>query len=189
MTSPREPSRIDTAGTFERLYAFNGGPFITPGTSPFGGLADGGDGFLYGSTTGKGYGTVYRISLAGVLSYPFFFEGIGDGEGISGPSGPLTEANGAIYGVAASGFGLLFRLDGSVATIFHQFTEPDGADPNAGLILGSDGDLYGTTQSGGEFFMGTAFRIDAGRIFRPAPLLRGGRRQPSHGRAGRESGW
>ena len=153
--------RIDAAGTFERLYAFNAGLFGTPGIIPFGGLADGGDGFLYGTTTGRGFGSVYRISLAAVLSYPFFFDGVGDGEGLGSPIGPLTEANGAIYGAATSYGGLLFRLDGSVATIFHQFTGPDGSAPNAGLILGSDGDLYGTTQSGGDFFSGTAFRIDA----------------------------
>ena len=154
--------RIDAAGTFERLYGFNGGIlFGTPGSSPFGGLADGGDGFLYGTTTGQGYGTIYRISLAGALTYPYLFAGVGDGEGISSPIGPLTEMNGAIYGAATSYGGLLFRLDGSVATIFHHFTGPDGSAPNAGLILGSDGDLYGTTQSGGANFKGTAFRIDA----------------------------
>ena len=157
--------RIDTAGTFERLYAFNAGMFGTPGSSPFGGLADGGDGLLYGTTAGGGYGTVYRISLAGVLSYPFFFVGVGDGEGLSSPIGPLTEGNGAIYGAATSSRGALFRLDGSVATIFHQFTDVDGSVPNGGLILGSDGDLYGTTRYGGAFFLGTAFRIDPAGTF------------------------
>ena len=139
--------RIDAAGTFERLYAFNAGLFGTPGSSPFGGLADGGDGFLYGTSTGRGYGTVYRIDLAGTLSYPFVFVG----EGLGSPIGPLTEANGAIYGAASSDVGAFFRLDGSGATIFHQFTEPDGSGPNAELIPGSDGDLYGTTVSGGAF--------------------------------------
>lgn len=133
--------RIDTAGTFQHLYGFQGGFLGTPGSSPFGGLADGGDGFLYG-TLAAGYGSVYRISLAGVLSYPFFFAGVGDGEGLSSLIGPLTEANGAIYGAATSYGGVLFRLEGSVATIFHQFTGPDGSVPNGGLILGSDGDLY-----------------------------------------------
>ena len=154
--------RIDSAGTFERLYAFNAGLFGTPGSSPFGGLADGGDGFLYGTTAGRVYGTVYRISLAGALTYPYFFEGIGDGEGLSSPIGPLTEANGAIYGAARSLFGVLFRLDGSEATLFYQFGGPDGSFPNGGLILGSDGDLYGTTNTGGTSLLGTAFRIDAG---------------------------
>ncbi len=157
--------RIDTAGTFERLYAFNAGLFGTRGSSPFGGLADGGDGFLYGTTVGRVYGTVYRISLAGAVSYPVLFDGGGVGGGLGSPIGPLTEANGAIYGAATSSGGVLFRLDGSGATIFHQFTGPDGSSPNGGLILGSDGDLYGTTQSGGEFFMGTAFRIDPAGTF------------------------
>ena len=135
--------------------------FGTPGSSPFGGLADGGDGFLYGTSTGRGYGTVYRIDLAGTLSYPFVFVG----EGLGSPIGPLTEANGAIYGAASSDVGALFRLDGSGATIFHQFTGPDGSGPNAELIPGSDGDLYGTTVSGGAFSKGTAFRIDAAGTF------------------------
>jgi len=35
----------------------------------------------------------------------------------------------------------------------------DGANPHAGLILGADGALYGTTLSGGTNGMGTVFRI------------------------------
>src|SRR5262249_51096177 len=54
-------------------------------------------------------------------------------------------------------------------TTLHAFSGPDGASPDAGLILASDGDLYGTTSQGGigdchdnGDGCGTVFRIDTG---------------------------
>ncbi len=36
---------------------------------------------------------------------------------------------------------------------------PDGQYPEAGLVLGSDGNFYGTTEGGGTFGVGTVYRI------------------------------
>jgi uncharacterized repeat protein (TIGR03803 family) len=53
------------------------------------------------------------------------------------------------------------RALGQQETILHNFgeTQADGMDPYAGLIFGSDGNLYGTTAYGGDLYGGTAFQL------------------------------
>src|SRR5208283_4573700 len=49
---------------------------------------------------------------------------------------------------------------GVVFTNLHSFTGTnDGANPYAGLVQGSDGNLYGTASSGGLNNLGTLFKI------------------------------
>ena len=66
-------------------------------------------------------------------------------------SWPATEI---LYGTAqvggVYGFGTVFRisLDGTLATLA-QFDGDQGANPQARLIQGTDGNLYGTTLTGG----------------------------------------
>ena len=54
--------------------------------------------------------------------------------------------------------GTVFSLDSAgTLTTLHHFAGPDGANPNAGVIQGLDGRLYGTTTNGGAFGYGTVF--------------------------------
>ena len=47
-----------------------------------------------------------------------------------------------------------------VFTTLHSFQVfPNGANPYAGLVQGSDGNFYGTTSSGGTNGAGTVFKI------------------------------
>jgi|HubBroStandDraft_6_1064221.scaffolds.fasta_scaffold88808_3 uncharacterized repeat protein (TIGR03803 family) len=46
--------------------------------------------------------------------------------------------------------------------LLHSFTGTEGADPYAGLIQGTDGNLYGTTTDGGINGTGNVFRITPG---------------------------
>jgi uncharacterized repeat protein (TIGR03803 family) len=68
------------------------------------------------------------------------------------------------YG-GADGGGTVFRMaqDGSVTTIYDlcgQAPCPDGETPDAGLVLGTDGNFYGTTSAGGTNLSGgTVFKI------------------------------
>ncbi len=50
----------------------------------------------------------------------------------------------------------------SAETILHSFQGPylDGGDPANGVILGSDGALYGTTRSGGTHDQGTIYKLN-----------------------------
>ncbi len=88
----------------------------------------------------------------------------------SNPSGNLVRgSDGALYGtsvpVTTSTGGLVYRttVDGSEVTTIHQISlTNDGSSPQAGLTLGSDGILYGTTRFGraGELTStGTVFRL------------------------------
>src|SRR5262245_21076564 len=79
--------------------------------------------------------------------------------------GILRTSNGTIYGTTINGgvdqLGGIFRVqsDGSGFTVLHTFQFSDGYGPFAELTQGADGLLYGTTQSGGGFGVGTIFRL------------------------------
>lgn len=85
------------------------------------------------------------------------------------PSGVLVQGtNGNLYGTTQSGGsaegGTVFRAStsGAVTTI-HNFCSKancaDGSLPMGGVVLGSDGNLYGTTYAGGTQGQGTIFKI------------------------------
>ena len=87
------------------------------------------------------------------------------------PSGTLIfDASGNLHGVTlvggASGGGTVFKLTPTAngpwaETIVHQFGKGgvDGDNPNAGLIFGTSGDLFGTTGQGGTYNEGTVFEV------------------------------
>jgi uncharacterized repeat protein (TIGR03803 family) len=94
-----------------------------------------------------------------------------DGENGETPSTALTQAtDGNLYGTTTNGgdltcdppygCGTVFRItnDGVLTTI-HIFEERDGQFPLAQLIVGNDGNLYGTTDQGGANSYGTVFRV------------------------------
>ena len=145
--------RIDSLGNFELRYGFVGGLLGTPSDSPIAPLADGHDGFLYGTTAGGFLGSVYRLDPAAAVSYEYFF---GFDAGSYLPGGKMTEVGGKLYGVTP---GVIYRLDGPDATVVHDFALEDGQGPSS-LLLGSDGSLYGTTSTaGGPGGYGTVFRF------------------------------
>jgi len=91
----------------------------------------------------------------------------------AGFNGPLLLSGGIVYGTAsaggASGGGAVYEFDSttSTETILYNFPNPgsstsDGWTPNAGVIMDSAGNLYGTTIAG-EYFgngqMGTVFKL------------------------------
>jgi uncharacterized repeat protein (TIGR03803 family) len=63
------------------------------------------------------------------------------------------------------GYGVVFRInsDGSFK-LLHSFNSTDGPGPDAPLIVGNDGDLYGLSPNGGTG-LGTAFKITPGGTF------------------------
>src|SRR5262249_44155253 len=83
------------------------------------------------------------------------------------PNGLYRDAAGNLYGTTyengAGGKGTVFKLsaDGTFTTM-HSFSDrPDGANPAAGLVGDRDGNLYGTTEYGGEHGGGTVFKFDS----------------------------
>ena len=86
----------------------------------------------------------------------------------------MLDAQGNLYGTTAGGGtydqGMVFKLDTTgKETALYSFTGTagDGASPQAGLVRDAQGNLYGTTVSGGDascdapYGCGTVFRIDA----------------------------
>ena len=74
--------------------------------------------------------------------------------------------NGSLYGTTynggASGVGTVFSVTTSgTQTLLYSFKggTTDGANPTAGLTLGSDGNFYGTTQQGGTGSEGVVFKM------------------------------
>ncbi len=144
--------RVDTAGNFGKIHDFIVGMAGNgPGSGPLGTMIDGHDGFLYGTTIGGSW--VYRVNVAAQFSYA---ASVGDQGEFNGPQTQVTEVDGVVYGTTPYS---LFRLEGSSLTSLHTFGEAgDGSDPVGGLLLASDGNLYGATRRGGSSSMGTIYR-------------------------------
>jgi len=162
---------------------------FTCGTcNPQGGLVIDSTGNLYGTALGEGdcgrvqCGAIYEVSQSGgqwLLQDLYVFEGGEDG---AAPIGSVTfDSQGNLYGTttsaAAFGFGGVFRLSPPsmqgqlwTETTLHSFgsVPNDGTTPTAGVTLGPDGTLVGTTYEGG-FTGGNCGSVGCGTVFGLAP--------------------
>jgi uncharacterized repeat protein (TIGR03803 family) len=160
--------RISPSGSYTNLHSFGKSP--NDGGYPYAGLVQGSDGNFYGTTSEGGTnneGTVFRISPSGSETNLHSFVGYpSDGE--YPYAGLVQGRDGNFYGTAYSGGtdneGTVFRISpsGTYTTLYSFGIAPnDGESPEAWLVQGSDGNLYGTTYSGGTVLChcGTVFRI------------------------------
>ena len=167
--------KITSAGSLTVLYSFKGGA-VNDGEFPEAGLVQGSDGNFYGTTYEGGtnyYGTVFKMTPAGVLTNLHIFQGHATHDG-RWPFSPLIQGtNGLFYGTTSAGgtpgYGTVFQMDSAGnLTVIHSFTNgPDGSTPYAGVFQGSDGYFYGTTQSGGSNGVGIAYKVSSGGAFTP----------------------
>ncbi len=181
--------KIARDGTESLLYSFGGG---ADGSFPYLGTLIADDaGNLYGTTAkggdtncgDSGCGVVFKLAPSGVETVLHTFEGVGDGNNPVG--GVILDAQGNLYGTAASGgfnaacnCGVVFKIanDGTYS-ILHSFSGPDGANPDAGLLLSKSGNLLGTTASGGsngQYGCGTVFKLTPTGTFRTLHAFTGG---------------
>jgi uncharacterized repeat protein (TIGR03803 family) len=160
------------------LYSFGGSVF--DGTDPVASLIEGRDGFLYGATLAGGQygrGTVFKIQKSG-LGYSVLHSFGNTADGLE-PEGALVQgSNGSLYGTTSGGgaYGGGSGLGGTVFTlhtnggfsyqVLYNFGNPnnptDGQAPWAGVVIGPDNYLYGTTVSGGVGGLGTIYKISQG---------------------------
>jgi len=96
--------------------------------------------------------------------------GCADGSGPAPRSTPVRDGSGAIYGTTEAGgnstsSGILYSLSGSTLTVLHNFCSvggsscTDGGMPLAGVIIESNGNIYGVTSDNGSGTLhGTVFK-------------------------------
>jgi uncharacterized repeat protein (TIGR03803 family) len=160
--------RVTASGAETVLYSFGLAP---DGQEPsYGALVHDKAGNLYGTTFqgGAGFGTVFKLSPKGKEEVLYTFKGGSDGVY---PKGSLViDSAGNLYGNTdegggtgcdGAGCGTVFKISpAGEETILHIFTgAPDGANPQSGLVKDAEGNLYGTTFSGGASNYGAVFRL------------------------------
>jgi uncharacterized repeat protein (TIGR03803 family) len=175
---------ISPTGVEKLMYGFNS---IPNGYLPKGSVIQDGNGNFYGTTSlggeattvhslcyASGCGLVYELSPTGVETVLFDFFDVKKGKEYDGfqPYGSLLrDSNGNLFGTTA-GFGAktagsVFELAANGAEgILHWFGSDahDGRFPNAGLVMDSEGNIYGTTSVGGHYSGGTVFEINAAGV-------------------------
>ena len=159
--------KVTPTGTESVLYSFGAVP---DGSAPFAGLILDGAGNLYGTTFVGGAtnnGTIFKISPTGTETVLYSFKG-GTSDGSGPRAGLIMDSAGNLYGTTEFGGmnneGTVFKLTPTgVETVLYSFKggASDGASPFTGLIMDSNGDLYGTTFAGGVINAGTVFEISA----------------------------
>jgi uncharacterized repeat protein (TIGR03803 family) len=167
--------KITPSSTLTTLHSFAANP--TDGSQPYAGLVQGTDGNFYGTTSEGGteaFGAVFKMTPNGVVTLLHSFGYTADG---ADPySGLIQATDGNFYGTTwvggegtYGGGGTVFKItpEGMLTTVYNFCEEgfcADGASPAATLVQGTDGDFYGTTESGGPDLHdhGTVFKIDSG---------------------------
>jgi uncharacterized repeat protein (TIGR03803 family) len=165
------------------LYTFTGGG---DGSTPYAGLVRDANGNLYGTTAyggaqnsncDGGCGTVFELSppsqSGGSWTETTLYQFQGGNDGAHSQSTLILDSSGNLYGTTLDGgsvgvcCGTAFELSPPTTpggtwteTVLHDFgSGNDGQEPEAGLHLGPQGELFGTTAAGGTQGSGTIFEL------------------------------
>ena len=159
------------------LHTFNG----TDGSGPDAAMLLDAAGNLFGTTTGggaSGFGVVFEISLVSgkPLTHVIHSFTNANGDGAYPQAALIMDASGNLYGSTTSGgesFNCSVEQDNGCGTVFklspigkqwkesllHAFKgNGDGGFPS-GVVLGTNGNLYGDGFTGGIFSQGVVFEI------------------------------
>jgi uncharacterized repeat protein (TIGR03803 family) len=159
--------KLTPNGTETVIYSFCQTQNCLDGYAPSGGLIMDSAGNFYGTAGGgaNGAGTVFKLTPGGMITVLYSFGGGSDGDV---PLGSLiADGAGNLYGTTLyggnptncpagefypAGCGTVFKLapNGTETVLYAFGGGTDGAEPNAGLVADSAGNLYGTTQYGGD---------------------------------------
>jgi len=159
--------KVDASGNETVLYTFTG---AADGGNPYAGVIRDSAGNLYGTTAfggAAGLGVAFKVDTSGNETVLRTFK-----RGLDGDqpylAGVILDSVGNLYGTNAfggvGGQGVVYKLDASGnETPVYAFPGPaDGQYPyNGGVIFGSDCQLYGVTQLGGEVGDGVVYQLNA----------------------------
>jgi uncharacterized repeat protein (TIGR03803 family) len=151
--------QLTPGGKMTVLHSF----IFDEGAHPSSGITLGTDGSLYGTGSDSGYGTVFKITTSGAFKLLHSFNGGTEGSLPKTP--PIQGTDGNFYGTTYygkgghSGSGMVYKITpkGKLTSLY-QFDFTHGGGP-IGLIQGTDGDFYGTTEVGGTGKLGVVFKI------------------------------
>ena len=164
--------KVSPGGEFTLLHTFCSDASCSDGQYPRG-LLLGRDGNFYGTTESGGAnaaGTLFRMSPGGEITEVYSFcssTACADGGGPFLP--PVQATDGNFYGTTAGGGadngGVIYQLTPSGAyEVLYNFCDPTTPNCPDGSYLptiaqGADGNLYGTTETGGTYNNGVVFRL------------------------------
>jgi uncharacterized repeat protein (TIGR03803 family) len=177
--------KMTPQGTLTTLYSFCSQANCADGYYPGAKLLQGLNGNFYGVTAyggTTGFGTIFEVTKSGVLRTLYNFCSQSNCTDGSVPFGSLVQTkNGTFYGTTASGgaygnyqYGTVYRLmpNGKLTTIYSFCSLSNCADGyylTSGVLLASNGKLYGTTAFGGPFLSLCNNGTGCGTIFEIAP--------------------
>ena len=163
--------KVTPNGTLTTLHTFSGTDGDEVGLEAEGLLeAPNGDFYgatAYGTLNSNGCGTIFKMTSKGTFKTLYGFpssstQGCGPFDGlVQAPDGDLY---GTTVGGGPANDGTIFKMtpSGTLTSLYSfcsQSNCADGSMPNAGMILGTDGNFYGTTIYGGATNRGTIFQI------------------------------
>jgi uncharacterized repeat protein (TIGR03803 family) len=166
--------KITPNGILTTLYSFCAQTNCADGAYPYAAVVQATDGNFYGTTYIGGahgqYGTVFKITANGVFSTLYSFcAQTNCADGANPAAGLVQGTDGNFYGTTtangSNNAGTVFKItsNGTLSTLYNFCSKAncaDGSTPYAGLVLATDGNFYGTTQSGGGANnIGTVFKI------------------------------
>lgn len=146
------------------LASFDG----TNGFQCHAGLIADASGNLYGTASSGGansYGTLFQLAAGSHAFSPVLSFSRSGGGGPS--SGLIADANGNFYGVTSFGgaysYGAIYKVAAGTHALstLASFNGTNGSSAAGALIADANGNLYGTTQTGGAYGCGTVFEYVA----------------------------
>lgn len=170
--------RVTPNGTLTTLHTFSGTDGEQIGLTGVGLLEGANGGFYgvtpYGTQNSNGCGSIFEMTPKGALKTLYGFPNTST-LGCGPIDGLIQTPNGDLYGTTVGGGvandGTIFKITSKgVLTSLYSFCAQsncaDGSDPDAGMILGTDGNFYGTTVYGGASNHGAIFQITPGGAFK-----------------------
>ena len=167
-----------TSGTWTATLVYS---FGTSGAGPSPVILDAAGNLygIFGTGGASGIGYVFELSPSATGTWTLTdlhdfdgADGAESGSDAAGLLGGLTmNASGNLFGTTGAGgsgtdcgggCGVVFELTNNAGTwtetVLHSFTGTDGQNPDAPLLIGPNGHLFGTTASGGANGFGVVFQ-------------------------------